>query len=77
MLMPRARPSCLSPHLLGSALEEVGGLHGHTGLWALCCDSWDVNTDSHCGVGFPGALLLPEDSQSQAPAYLPTTCPVG
>lgn len=44
MLMPRARPSCLSPHLLGSALEEVGGLHGDTGRWALCCDYWDVNT---------------------------------
>ena len=43
MLMPRARPSCLSPHL-GSALEEVGGLHSDTGCWALCCDHWDVNT---------------------------------
>lgn len=44
ILMPRARPSCLFPHLLGSALEEVGGLNCHTGCWALCCDCWDVNT---------------------------------
>lgn len=44
MLMPRARPSCPFPHLLGSALEEMGGLHCHTGCWALCCDCWDVNT---------------------------------
>lgn len=44
MLMPRARPSCLFPHLLGLALEEVGGLHCHTGCWALCCDCWDANT---------------------------------